>query len=307
MGLKNDVFGVREAKGLEFDSVVLYGFFSYFEHRNAAPLWRNVLLWLFSETGITTTASSESIVLGNRGRGQKLEPCDYLLSHPEVEDMAMLLYTALTRARNKLYFVEVEADGIRRKRGEKGLADFAYRCLSDSKLALVKVVTKIDEGRVEMTPQEHKARGVLYVTTAIAFARESNSSREIQAKFEEARKRFLPTFGDDKDLYDQATKHMEAAVLKVQLLDTMKKEFFDPATGAYKLSSKVPQVLEFEKKLLQFVELVSWDTFLFEDLNEVLTLVLEMLENSPYAGRLGKQCFELRRDHQFWMHQIQRG
>ena len=125
---------VREAKGLEFDACALIGFFSYFERRQSGPQWKNMILWLSSETGLTTT------------EGQ-FEPCDYLLSHPEVEDEAMLLYTALTRARNKLYLIEFEDDGIRRKKGEKGIADYVYRHLEQLDGGLVKRVTQIDEGK----------------------------------------------------------------------------------------------------------------------------------------------------------------
>jgi len=83
-GVPNDVFGVREAKGLEFDSVVILGFFEYFE-KTSKDEWKNSLRWLFTKKGMTTTESSE-VVLGTR-----LESCDYLLSHPELQDEASML------------------------------------------------------------------------------------------------------------------------------------------------------------------------------------------------------------------------
>ena len=42
------------------------------------------------------------------------------------------------------------------------LADFAFRTFED--LGLAKPIHKIDEGSVELTAAQHKARGVLYVT-----------------------------------------------------------------------------------------------------------------------------------------------
>jgi hypothetical protein len=184
-GIRNDVFGVCEAKGLEFESVALLSFFSHFERCGSGAEWRNVLLWLFSETGLTTTESAETVSFRETGpgKGQKLNACDYILSHPEIEDMAMMLYTAATRARNKLYIVDLQND---RKKRERGLADFAVECLE--KLGLLIRVTRIDEGKVEMTPQQHKARGVQMVLAAVNFAQRSTNNVEIREKFEEARR-----------------------------------------------------------------------------------------------------------------------
>ena len=87
-GIKNDVFGVREAKGLEFDSCLLLGFFSYFEQQSKSSStaeWKNVLRWLFSTKGLSKTESTEEIL------GKRLENCNYQLSHPEIQDQASML------------------------------------------------------------------------------------------------------------------------------------------------------------------------------------------------------------------------
>lgn len=97
--------------------------------------------------------------------GVRLEKCDYRLSHPEVSSQAMMLYTAITRARNVLYLIEV---GNTKSKGGS-LSEFAFRRLKDLKLA--ESVSRINEGQVEMTPAEHKARGVLLVTRAINMVR----------------------------------------------------------------------------------------------------------------------------------------
>ena len=79
LGVQNDVFGVREAKGLEFDSVALIGFFAYIEEHGSSDQWHNALRWLFSKSGITTTRPT-----GEKIGGLLLEDCDYTITHPEV-------------------------------------------------------------------------------------------------------------------------------------------------------------------------------------------------------------------------------
>ena len=95
LGMENDIFGVREAKGLEFDSVALIGFFSYIENRCSGGEWINVLLWLSSTTSLAVTDSVEMIM------GRRLDDCDYRESNPQISDEAMMLYTALTRAKDR--------------------------------------------------------------------------------------------------------------------------------------------------------------------------------------------------------------
>ena len=156
LGLMNDVFGVREAKGLEFDSVALIGFFSYIDECGSSEQWTNVLRWLSSSSTLSKTSST-----GEKVSGVVLADCDYTLSAPNVSDEAMMVYTALTRARNHLYLIEVDSIQTGKKQ-KRGLAGFAFRRFGE--LGLAKSVLSIDEGQVEMTAAQHKARGVLYVT-----------------------------------------------------------------------------------------------------------------------------------------------
>jgi exonuclease VII small subunit len=193
-----------------------------------------------------------------------------------------------------------------RKKGEKGLADFAFHCLKHPQLSLIKTVHKIDEGRVEMTPQEYKARGVLMVTQAINFSRGSESISECREKFEEARKRFLPAYGDDKELYDQVSKHLEAVILKVNLIDTMKTKFFDRQSGAYNLECQFSEVLKFEDNLVKFFGLVVWDTFLIDEFHEIIGLVEEMFQGTPYEIRFGELCLEIGQRHESWLRKIRK-
>jgi len=283
---------VREAKGLEFDACALIGFFSYFERRQSGPQWKNMILWLSSETGLTTT------------EGQ-FEPCDYLLSHPEVEDEAMLLYTALTRARNRLYLIEFEDDGIRRKKGEKGIADYVYRHLEQLDGGLVKRVTQIDEGKKEITPQQHKARGVRMITKAIAKARSSSTSTtEIRIMFEQAMKMFSPAFGNDRDLYDLTAQQMEATILKIKLRQRIETTFFEKNSGSFNLDKKFQEMLKFEQELVKYMEHTAWNTFMTDDFHEIVSLVEEMISGTPYEGWLGKYLTKLSMSHESWYQEI---
>lgn len=251
-----------------------------------------MILWLFTQTGLSTTEE------------YGLESCDYLLSHPEVEDQAMLFYTALTRARNRLYLIEFEEEHkIPRKKGEKGLTNFAYRHLEQLDDGLVKIVQQIDGGKKEMTPQQHKARGVLLVTQAISIARISSSMTEIRKRFEQALKRFTPALGNDADLHGLASEHMEATLLKVKLRRQIENVFFDDVTGSYNLDEKFPQVLAFEHDLVKYMSHATWNTFMTDDFHEIISLVEEMVFGTPYA-RLGNYCAKLRAAHDGWYREI---
>lgn len=168
---------LTSSQGLEFDSVALVGFFTTFENSGCGEQWQNCLRWLSSDKKTTVTTSNEKI------GGKFLADCDYTLSCPELSDQCMLLYTAITRARNKLYFVE--ADELQKNaKGTVSLTGFAYRRLGELKLA--KDVTKIDTGKIEITPAEHKARGVANVIQAVVLSREGKPLSAVTAKLNEA-------------------------------------------------------------------------------------------------------------------------
>ena len=81
LGMQNDLFGVREAKGLEFDACALIGFFGFIEARaeSGSDQWQNVLRWLSSSSSLTKTSST-----GEKVSGVMLGDCDYRLSAPNV-------------------------------------------------------------------------------------------------------------------------------------------------------------------------------------------------------------------------------
>ncbi len=253
--IHNDVFGVREAKGLEFDACALLGFFGHFEELGSKEEWQNILRWLSSSSNITRTAGTGEIV-----DGLMLGDCDYRLSAPKVSDEAMMLYTGLTRARNHLYLIELENTCKEKKRG-KSLAQFAFRRLKD--LGLAKPVSTINEcnGRnVEMTPAENKARGILYITQALSMSRNMEPFSNVKDKFMEAISRFAPEKGNDKPLLDKCRKHLDALTKMHSLMGFVKERFL--FGGVYDLAGKFAEVLEFEQMASEFFSLFLCDSFL---------------------------------------------
>ena len=163
LGIKNDIFGVSESKGLEFDSVALIGFFGWMAKGGSSEGWSNALRWLSSTSKEFVTDPT-----GEKVGGTYLAACDYVLSHPEVGDQAseldgaiktddefvsksdqsqttllVVLYTAITRARNQLYLIEA----FKEAKGKKAvsLPEFAFRRFLD--LELAKRVSNIDTGK----------------------------------------------------------------------------------------------------------------------------------------------------------------
>ncbi|KAL7532577.1 hypothetical protein ACHAXR_004716 [Thalassiosira sp. AJA248-18] len=285
-GIQNDVFGVREAKGLEFDACCLIGFFSFVEERGSSEQWTNVLRWLSSSSSLTKNSST-----GEKVAGVMLSDCDYRLSAPNVSDEAMMLYTALTRARNHLYLIEVETKSCKGKKQKVvSLADFAIRRFVD--LGLAESVKFIDEGHVEMTSAQHKARGVLYVTQALNLSRNHAPIGDVKDKFIEAKKRFGPDKGNDKDLFDKCEKHLRALLQKHDIMNYSKQKFL--CGGDYNLEGCFSEVLHFEQKASQFFSQFLCDSFLVEDVHDVRCLVEEIFAGTPYEAHFKEVCKTIR-------------
>lgn len=77
------VYGIRKAKGLEFKSVIVLDFFSFLSKDLQKP-WREMLL-------------------------DRASTFDFKLNHPEVEGQLKLLYTAVTRCIDRLFFAETSS------------------------------------------------------------------------------------------------------------------------------------------------------------------------------------------------------
>lgn len=193
----------------------------------------------------------------------------------------------MTRSKNRLYFVELEEE-------DRGLGRFAFRCFKHEQLALAREVTSIDEGKEEMTAPQHKARGVALVALAIDLEKSGASTSKVKAKFEEARKRFLPDKGNDKHLLDQCAKHLEIVLMKRSLLRTVEGKFFNKKTGDYDLATKFQQILDFEQDLLQFFASGLDDPFLEEEMYEVVAVVEQLFEDTHYEIHFKRICHDIK-------------
>ena len=193
----------------------------------------------------------------------------------------------MTRSRNRLYLLEYENEG-------DGLGKFAFRCFKHEQLGLAREVAAIDEGREEMTAPQHKARGVALVTHAINIEKSGAATDKVKEKFEDARKRFLPDKGNDKHLLDQCTKHLEVILMKRSLLRTVEDWFFDKTSGKYSLETKFQEILKFEKELLKFFASGVDDSFLAEEMHEVVVVVEQLFEDTPYEIRFKKICYDIK-------------
>ncbi|KAL3916623.1 MAG: hypothetical protein SGILL_005094 [Bacillariaceae sp.] len=272
LGIKNDCFGVREAKGLEFPSVALIGFFSCFENVGSRRIWENAMRWLFSSKSVATTTSAERI------QGKPLEDCNYRLPHPEMEDQLMMLYTALTRAREHLYIIEVEE--LSNAKGKNSLGEFVMRQFKN--LRLLKSVTAVDEGESDMSAQEHKMRGVMLVMQAINMYRSRASTESVRKKFLDAAERFQADKGNDRPLLEQCNKHLEAYTMKQSLKETVRKEFF--RGDGYNVNGKFAAVVRFERSCADFFRLCANDSFLEDEVHEVRLLMEDVFYGTPYAS-----------------------
>ncbi|KAL7541991.1 hypothetical protein ACHAXR_011413 [Thalassiosira sp. AJA248-18] len=285
LGLNNDLFGVREAKGLEFDACALLGFFEFIEECGSTEQWQNVMRWLSSSSSLTKTSST-----GERVAGLMLVDCDYRLSAPNVSDEAMMLYTAMTRARNHLYLIEVRS-AERGKKQSVRLADFAFRRLTD--LGLARSVKSIDEGQIEMTPAQHKARGVLLVTQALNMSRNFKPIGSVKEKFMEAMGRFSAGKGNDKDLLDKCHKHLDAVTEKHNLMEYAKDKFL--SHGEYSLEGRFDELRQFEQKASKFFSRYLCDSFLVEEVHNVRLLVEEVVDGTPYENHFKDVCNAIKR------------
>lgn len=87
----------------------------------------------------------------------------------------------------------------------------------------------------------------------------------VQEKFMQAKQRFLPDKGNDKDLLDKCTKHLDAYLKKQNIMRFVKENFV--VDGTYDLLGKFAEVLQFEEKLGKFFSENLGDSFLVEEVH----------------------------------------
>jgi len=123
------VYGIREAKGLEFKTVIILDFFAEIEERLQKP-WRNLLK-------------------GNR------QGDDFEVQYPIVETHLKLVYTAVTRCIEQLFFAETTSSFA----GEAALK--RYLTTPREKGEVLATVNKVDDLKsMEMTNDQFCVLGI---------------------------------------------------------------------------------------------------------------------------------------------------
>ena len=224
--------------------------------------------------------------------------CDYRLSYPQLSDEAIMLYTALTRSRNQLYFIEAEEydfDDVTFKRlktvkkcDRGNLAGYAFWRFTY--LSLADAVNCINEGQVEMTPAQHKARGVEFVTQALNMMADHEPFPNVRRKLEEAIVRFGPSMGNDNTLLTQCKKHLKALELKQDIKQYARKHFFICGKRGYCMKGLFAEVIHFEELLSSFFSACLGDSFLLEVVTEIRCLVQDVFVGTPYETRFDGVC-----------------
>lgn len=169
------------------------------------------------------------------------------------------------------------------------LVDEAFRRLNE--LSLAKPVTFINGGEVDMSPSQHKARGVLYVTQALT---KPDDFVYMKDKFERAFRRFGPDKGNDSDLLRQAKRHFRCIELKRNLMQMASKHFLEQYENKYNLEGKFDKVLRFEQQLMDFATRFLGDDLFWEEVKEVRCLVEEVFVGTLYEFRFADFCIKCR-------------
>ena len=168
------------------------------------------------------------------------------------------------------------------------LVDEAFRVLRE--LSLAKTVKYIDGGEVEMSPSQHKERGVVYVTQALL----QPDYKKMKEKFEQAFRRFGPDKGNDTDLLRQAKRHLRCIELKWNLIQMANNHFFHPSSFNYNLEGKFDKVILFEQQLMDFATRFLGDNFFWEEVKEVRCLVESVFVGTLYEFRFADLCIKCR-------------
>ena len=87
----------------------------------------------------------------------------------------------------------------------------------------------------------------------------------VKDKLIEAKKKFPPDKGNDKDLFDKCEKHLSAVLQKHSLMQFAKEKFL--VGGEYNLEGRFAEVLQFEQNASKFFAEFLCDSFLFEEVH----------------------------------------
>jgi len=203
------VYGIRAAKGLEFKNVIVLDFFNSLPQELQKP-WRELLLERSTE--------------------------DFCMNFPEVEGQLKLLYTAVTRCIETLFFAETTAS-------LSGAAFVRWMTTTsvtssqgdDQPIATLNNITNIEN--MTMTQDEWLAAGI--ANADAAEAEESNDLFSAQSLMQKA------IFS-----FDQCSNNEFSSKAKIHLESMRFREKFSSLTDSSKKSAMIQDEAVFIQKLL---------------------------------------------------------
>lgn len=139
-------------------------------------------------------------------------------------------------------------------------------------------------GFVEMSPAEHKTRGISLIVQALELHRENKSISLVKDKLLDASSRFLPSKGNDRDLLAKCNKHLECIMTSYKISRFAKTNFHSDGVGD-KLAGKFNQVLEFEDMACKFFSRFLCDPFMVEEVTQVRRLMEDIFVGTAYEVR----------------------
>lgn len=146
-GLSLTVLGFRESKGLEFEDVAIVNFFGDADDA-VATAWRAALSLDWSEGG---------------GKAEREQQAAAKRIPTALETELKYLYTAITRARGKLYITEVEPDSL----GSQSSSSIGASCLSKFRHVFVpRLVSTAEILPRAMLAEEWLVRGLKFAMAA---------------------------------------------------------------------------------------------------------------------------------------------
>lgn len=107
-------------------------------------------------------------------------------------------------------------------------------------------------------------------------------------KLNDAKKKFGPDKGNDKDLFDKCEKHINAISLRHSIMNFSKRHFL--RNGEYNLTGRFVEVLQFEQKCNSFFSQFLCDSFLVDEVVHVRRLMEEIFEGTPYENHFNGIC-----------------
>ena len=135
-----------------------------------------------------------------------------------------------------------------------------------------------------MSPAEHKTRGILLITQALELHEKKGSISLVKDTLLEARSRFLPSKGNDRDLLMKCDKHLDCIMTRHSILYFAKTNFFSDGVG-YNLAGKFNQVLKFEDMACKFFSKFLSDPFMVEEVTGVRELMEDIFMGTAYEIR----------------------